>query len=113
MSATTVRVGLLAFALLISRPIAMVAEGQTIPEPFLLRDKEVPRATGMSNEDLPAVYPYLPEAAKNTGAAILVCPGGGNQTRCVDFEGVLIANWFRDRGIAVFILRYRIAPLYS
>jgi acetyl esterase/lipase len=55
----------------------------------------------------------LPEASKNTGAAILVCPGGGNQTRCVDFEGVLIAQWFKERGIAAFILRYRIQPLYT
>ena len=93
------------------------ALGQTaspaLPQPILLWEKEVPRATGMSNEDKPAVYPFLPEPSKNTGAAILVCPGGGNQTRCVDFEGVLIARWFADRGIAAFILRYRIAPLYS
>jgi acetyl esterase/lipase len=84
-----------------------------LPQPILLWEKDVPRATGTSNEDKPAVYPFLPEASKNTGAAILVCPGGGNQTRCVDFEGVLIAKWFVDRGIAAFILRYRIAPLYT
>ncbi len=84
-----------------------------LPQPILLWEKDVPRATGTSNEDKPAVYPFLPEASKNTGAAILVCPGGGNQTRCVDFEGVLVAKWFVDRGIAAFILRYRIAPLYT
>ena len=61
-----------------------------IPEPILLWNKDVPRATGDTLEDKPAVYPFLPESDKNTGAAILVCPGGGNQTRCVDFEGVLV-----------------------
>lgn len=94
---------------------ASVAGAQTasLPQPIPLWDKEVPRATGTSNEDKPAVYPFLPDPAKSTGAAILVCPGGGNTTRCIDFEGVLIAQWFKERGIAAFILRYRIAPLYS
>ena len=86
---------------------------QAVPEAILLWDKEAPRATGDSLEDKPAVYPYLPDAAKNTGAAVLVCPGGANQTRCVDFEGVLIAQWFRQRGIAAFVLRYRVGPLYT
>jgi acetyl esterase/lipase len=115
------RVGLVASTLLLVPAIAQVAvsqnnpssANQAIPQPILLWDKEVPRATGTSNEDKPAVYPFLPDAAKNTGAAILVCPGGGNQTRCIDFEGVLIAQWFKERGIAAFILRYRIQPLYG
>jgi acetyl esterase/lipase len=73
----------------------------------------VPRAAGDTLEDKPAVWPFLPASDKNTGAAILVCPGGGNQTRCVDFEGVLVAQWLKEHGIAAFILRYRIAPLYT
>jgi predicted esterase len=79
----------------------------------LLWDNGAPRATGTSAEDKPAVYPFLPDASKNTGAAVLVCPGGANQTRCIDFEGVLIAQWFKQRGIAAFVLRYRVAPLYT
>jgi acetyl esterase/lipase len=91
----------------------VLENNQAIPEPILLWDKGAPRATGDSVEDKPAVYPFLPDAAHNTGAAVLVCPGGGNQTRCVDFEGVLVAQWFRQRGIAAFVLRYRVAPLYT
>jgi hypothetical protein len=72
-----------------------------------------PGATGTSDEDKPAIMPVLPEAAKATGAAILVCPGGGFTTRAVDHEGVLVANWLKERGIAAFILRYRIRPLYT
>jgi len=116
-----VRVGLIAWPLLLLPAFAAVAvsqnggssASQAIPQPILLWEKDVPRATGTSDEDKPAVYPFLPDAAKNTGAAILVCPGGGNQIRCVDFEGVLIAQWFKEKGIAAFILRYRIQPLYS
>jgi acetyl esterase/lipase len=106
-----------AFSFLSISPVVLTAVGQTtdpaVPQPILLWDKAAPRATGTSNEDKPAVYPFLPDSSKNTGAAILVCPGGGNQTRCVDFEGVLIAQWFRERGIAAFVLRYRVAPLYT
>jgi acetyl esterase/lipase len=120
MSCTRIHVCLFV-ASLVFPALAMVAASnhgapdtsQAVPQPILLWDKDVPRATGNSREDTPAVYPYLPDSAKNTGAAILVCPGGGNQTRCADFEGVLIAQWFKERGIAAFILRYRIQPLYS
>ena len=112
---------LVALALLALSTLAWAADNQKpaaasipgIPEPILLWNKEVPRATGDSLEDKPAVYPFLPESGKNTGAAILVCPGGGNQTRCVDFEGVLVAQWLKEHGIAAFVLRYRIAPLYT
>lgn len=72
-----------------------------------------PGATGTSDEDKPAIIPMLPDAAKATGAAILVCPGGGFTTRAVDHEGVLVSNWLKERGIAAFILRYRIRPLYE
>jgi len=84
-----------------------------VPKPVELWPGAVPEATGTSDEDKPAVYPYLPDPDKRTGAAILVCPGGGFTTRCADFEGVLIARWLQDRGIAAFILRYRIRPLYT
>ena len=39
--------------------------------------------------------------------------GAAIKRGCIDFEGVLIAKWFKERGIAAFILRYRIQPLYS
>ncbi|HEY2787236.1 MAG TPA: alpha/beta hydrolase [Fimbriiglobus sp.] len=89
------------------------AADDAIPKPTELWPGAVPGATGTSDEDKPAIYPYLPPADKNTGAAILICPGGGFTTRCADFEGVLVAQWLKARGIASFILRYRIRPLYG
>jgi len=72
-----------------------------------------PGAAGNTDEDKPAILPFLPDAKDSTGAAILVCPGGGFTTRCVDFEGVEIAQWFQARGISAFVLRYRIRPMYG
>jgi acetyl esterase/lipase len=83
------------------------------PQPVLLWPNGAPGATGASDEDKPAITAYLPDAEHNTGAAILICPGGGFSTRCTDFEGTLVANWLRPRGVAGFILRYRIRPLYG
>jgi alpha/beta hydrolase fold len=72
-----------------------------------------PGATGDTAEDKPAIIPIIPDAAKATGAAILVCPGGGFTVRAIDHEGMLVAQWLKERGIAAFILRYRLRPLYG
>jgi acetyl esterase/lipase len=87
--------------------------GAEPPPPVPLWSGQAPGATGDSDEDRPALYPYLPAAGKNTGAAVLVCPGGGFLTRCSDHEGVLVAQWLQAHGIAGFVLRYRIGPIYS
>jgi acetyl esterase/lipase len=86
---------------------------QSAPRPVELWPDGAPGATGDSDEDKPAVYAYLPSPEQNTGAAVLVCPGGGFTTRCIDFEGVLVAEWLRSHGVAGVILRYRIRPLYQ
>jgi BD-FAE protein len=75
--------------------------------------KGAPGATGDSDEDTPAIIPYLPAADRNTGAGVLICPGGAFTNRAVNHEGVLIAQWLKSRGIAGFVLRYRIRPLYT
>jgi predicted esterase len=72
-----------------------------------------PGATGNTDEDKPAIIPVIPDAAKATGAAILVCPGGGFTVRAIDHEGMLVAQWLKERGVAAFVLRYRLRPLYG
>ena len=87
--------------------------GQKLAEPILLWPNGAPGATGTSDEDKPAIIPVLPAESKNTGAAIVILPGGGFTLRAVDHEGVLVAQWLKERGIAGFIVRYRIRPLYE
>lgn len=89
------------------------AFSQKLPDPILLWSNGAPGATGTSDEDKPAIIPMLPDAVKNTGAAIVILPGGGFTLRAVDHEGVLVAQWLKERGIAGFIVRYRIRPLYE
>src|SRR5689334_24161348 len=86
---------------------------QQLPSPILLWPEGAPGATGTTDEDKPAITPFVPEQGKANGAAVLVVPGGGFTIRAVDHEGVLVAQWLKDHGIAAFVLRYRLRPIYE
>jgi len=92
---------------------AFSVSAQKLADPILLWPDGAPGATGISDEDKLAVIPFVPEASKRNGAAILVVPGGGFTIRAVDHEGVLIAQWLKDHGITAFLLRYRLRPIYD
>lgn len=51
---------------------------------------------------------YLPPPDKATGAAIVICPGGGYIRHVVDREGYPIAEWLNAHGIAAILLEYRL-----
>ena len=57
----------------------------------------------------PSVTPYLPPKDKTTGAAVIVIPGGGHRVLAIDHEGYNVAQWLTERGIAAFVLKYRLA----
>lgn len=54
------------------------------------------------------MYVYLPENGKNTGAAVVICPGGGYIIEAMDHEGYGIAEWLKSKGIAGIVLKYRL-----
>jgi acetyl esterase/lipase len=93
--------------------LTLTSRAQKLADPILLWPQGAPGATGSTDEDKPAIIPFLPDASKRNGAAVLVIPGGGFTIRAVDHEGVLAAQWLRERGITAFLLRYRLRPLYS
>jgi acetyl esterase/lipase len=63
----------------------------------------------VSNVHNPSLTPYLPPKDKATGAAVIVVPGGGHRELWVDHEGHNVAKWLNTRGIAAFVLKYRLA----
>jgi predicted esterase len=93
--------------------ISTFTAAQKLADPILLWPEGPPGASGQSDEDKPAVIPFVPDAAKRNGCAVLVVPGGGFTIRAVDHEGVLVAQWLKEQGITAFLLRYRLRPLYS
>ncbi|MEV0341801.1 alpha/beta hydrolase fold domain-containing protein [Nocardia sp. NPDC050713] len=60
------------------------------------------------NVTAPTITPYLPDPAVATGAAMIVAPGGGFYMLSMDSEGAEAAEWLRDRGVAAFVLKYRL-----
>jgi endo-1,4-beta-xylanase len=65
--------------------------------------------TNISNIHHPSLITYLPPKEKATGAAVIVAPGGGHQKQVIQHEGHNVARWLADRGIAAFVLKYRLA----
>ncbi len=57
----------------------------------------------------PTITPYVPSPDKANGTAILVIPGGGHRMLAITHEGYNVAEWLRDRGIAAFVLKHRLA----
>ena len=55
----------------------------------------------------PTLEVYLPDPAKATGAGVIVAPGGGMRFLSYDTEGVWVAQWLAERGVAAFVLKYR------
>ncbi|MDA0204519.1 MAG: alpha/beta hydrolase fold domain-containing protein [Acidobacteria bacterium] len=62
----------------------------------------------IANVSTPTLSVYLPDKSKATGASILVIPGGGLVRLAIEHEGYEVAKWFADRGVAAFMLKYRV-----
>lgn len=63
----------------------------------------------ISNIHHPSITPFVPAGNKATGAAVIIAPGGGHSELWIDHEGYHPAQWFQQRGIAAFVLKYRLA----
>lgn len=56
----------------------------------------------------PTLAVFLPPKEKATGAAVVVCPGGGYGVLVIGREGYDVAKAFNERGVAAFVLKYRL-----
>lgn len=61
----------------------------------------------INNVSRPTMTVYSPEG-KNTGAAIVVFPGGGYSILAIDLEGTEVCDWLTSRGITCVLLKYRV-----
>ena len=66
-----------------------------------------PAALGSASADIPTLTPYLAQPDLATGAALVICPGGG-YGGLADHEGKGYALWLNTQGIAGFVLKYRL-----
>src|SRR5580658_1125616 len=63
--------------------------------------------TSIENVSVPTMTVYRP-TVKNTGAAIVVFPGGGYEILAIDLEGSEVCDWLIERGITCVLLKYRV-----
>lgn len=98
------------FCVIIGTVLAALAPAQkaaTSHEVELLWPEGAPGAKGEADGDKPKLTVYLPAEQKATGAAVVICPGGGYGHLAMDHEGHQIAEWLNSLGVAGFILEYR------
>ncbi|MGA9720558.1 MAG: alpha/beta hydrolase [Acidobacteriaceae bacterium] len=89
---------------------ACLLHAQTAPNRSLnVYPGAAPGALGHSAADRPTIDVYLP-TNNPTHTAVLVVPGGGYHDVVADREGAIPAQWLVQRGVAAFVLHYRVAP---
>jgi acetyl esterase/lipase len=87
------------------------AQRPPAPKVELLWPDGAPGALGNDESDRPNLTVYLP-VINGAQSGVVVCPGGGYGMLAVDHEGKQIAEWLNARGVAAFVLRYRLGPRY-
>lgn len=90
--------------LIASAALSQPPAGTVVP---LWKDR-APLAVGDSELDKPSMAVYLAPKETATGAAVVICPGGGYGFLAADHEGKQIADFFNSHGVHAFVLKYRI-----
>jgi len=62
----------------------------------------------ISNVQVPTLTPYLAQADRRSGTAVIICPGGGYNRLAADHEGRVPAEWLNSLGVSAFVLKYRL-----
>jgi acetyl esterase/lipase len=62
----------------------------------------------VTNVHNPTLTVFLPAKDKANGAAVVIAPGGGHRQLSFVSEGTNAAKWLNDRGVAAFVLKYRL-----
>jgi acetyl esterase/lipase len=91
-----------------------VPDAQPLPGPeYMVKSQELiggRPAIGVYNVSEPTMTVYSPNGT-NTGAAVVVFPGGGFEELAIDLEGTEVCDWLTSRGITCVLLKYRVPSL--
>ncbi len=78
---------------------------KTKPDPNIPPEKYIMRLGDVSK---PTITVYKPPADKDTGAAVVVCPGGGYSILAYNLEGTEVCKWLNSVGVTGVLLKYRV-----
>jgi acetyl esterase/lipase len=93
-----------------SGPVAAGPEAAV--KTVLLWPEGAPGAKGSADEDKPSLEIFLPAGVNATKTGVVVAPGGGYQHLAMTYEGEDVARWLNARGVAAFVLKYRLGRKY-
>ena len=62
----------------------------------------------VTNVTQPTLTAYLPAQGSANGTGVIICPGGGFYALSINSEGADVAKWLAARGVAAFVLKYRL-----
>jgi acetyl esterase/lipase len=92
--------------------IALVRFATAQSAPIVLWEAGAPNAIGKEPQDIPTLTAFPAPQQIATGAAVVICPGGG-YTHLADIkEGTDVAKWLNSLGITAFVLKYRLGMRY-
>lgn len=89
-------------------PGAAPGEKGDIGAEQLAPDKGGKPVARLMNVSRPTVSVYKPAAESDTGAAVVICPGGGYNILAMDLEGTEVAEWLNSIGVTGIVLKYRV-----
>jgi acetyl esterase/lipase len=78
---------------------------QTKPEDKLIAGRRIIK---LGNVSTPQLAVYRPRKEKDTGASVVICPGGGHSILAYDLEGTEVATWLNELGVTGLVLKYRV-----
>lgn len=78
---------------------------QTKPSDRLIAGRRIIK---LGNVSTPQLAIYRPAKEKDTGAAVVICPGGGHHILAYDLEGTEVAEWLNEIGVTGIVLKYRV-----
>ncbi len=66
------------------------------------------RVTRLQNVSVPTLTIYKPDPRIDTGASVIIAPGGGFRILAIDLEGTEVAEWATSIGLTAIVLKYRV-----
>jgi acetyl esterase/lipase len=115
---TAIGAGSLGFGATVSEPIPLWPKGAPDEKGDVGEEHDTTKADGglvagqrvirLGNVSKPTITLYRPAKEKDTGTAVVVCPGGGYSILAMDLEGTEICEWFNSIGVTGVLLKYRV-----
>ena len=83
-------------------------DNTTAPHSNEITEAETSNNNVIVNTTETVLYIFKADPAKATGHAMLVCPGGGYSSVCIEWEGYKVAQWLASQGVTCGVLKYRL-----